>query len=69
MRVTRPSQELAGKRCQIPPYFDLWMRGARYGMIVKVTKDSLGTEIAHIKMDHPQVRRLVKAKVRDLEII
>jgi len=45
-------------RVQIPPYYDLWMRGDKYGDLVKVTvskklRDRWGdpVEIAHVKMD------------------
>ena len=46
-------------RVQIPAYTDLWMRGDRYGDVVKVVnkKVDLGggnsaiREIAHVKMD------------------
>ena len=43
-------------RVQIPAYTDWWMRGARFGEVVKVTKaktDKLGAnwEIAHVKLD------------------
>ena len=46
------------RRVQIPAYYDLWMKGDRYGEVVKVTvskklKDRWGdpVEIAHVKMD------------------
>lgn len=45
-----------GKRIELHPGCDLWMRGARYGEVVGVEKD--GT--LKIKMDHPSVRKLVR---------
>jgi hypothetical protein len=48
-------------RVQIPAYCDWWMRGARYGEVVKVTRKRIklpgkqcfagSTEIAHVKLD------------------
>ena len=45
-------------RVQIPAYTDLWMRGDRFGYVVKITsnkqiKDRWGdpVEVAHVKMD------------------
>ncbi len=50
-----------GTRVELHPAYDLWMRGAKYGTVVKI-KD----EIAHVRMDHPQVRKLAKIPIRDL---
>jgi len=46
-------------RVQIPAYTDRWMRGDRYGEVIKVTKSkrqAIGSppavnEIAHVKLD------------------
>jgi hypothetical protein len=45
-------------RYEIAPHNDLWMRGARFGELVKVTKSrgwpdpkTAGREIAHLRMD------------------
>jgi hypothetical protein len=42
-------------RFEIHPGLDLWMRGARFGELVKVTKARTGPhrgrEIAHLRMD------------------
>lgn len=43
------------KRIEIPVHFDLWMRGARTGHIKRVRKDGAWL----VKMEHPQVRRLI----------
>lgn len=57
-----------GKRTQIPAYCDLWMRGARHGTIERVApgkgnyldpRDPRGATLFGIRMDHPQVKRLV----------
>ncbi len=46
-------------RVQIPAYADHWMRGDRYGEIVKIVRQRIpgpsgrdaGREIAHVKLD------------------
>lgn len=52
-----------GTRVEISPHFDLWMRGAKYGTVVKIVSDEV-----HIKMDHPQVKRIVKAWKYDVRL-
>ena len=43
------------KRFEIGPHYDLWMRGARFGTLVDVTRarkgEHAGREIAHIRLD------------------
>lgn len=49
----------AGVRCEIHPGSDLWMRGARFGVVQRVVTRGAGNEeICEIRMDHPQVKRL-----------
>jgi hypothetical protein len=44
-------------RVQIPAYADQWMKGDRYGEVVKTTRSKvehygkIGLEIAHVKLD------------------
>jgi hypothetical protein len=53
-------------RVQIPAYTDMWMRGARFGEVVKITRSKIRSkrvalltkhlhesdrEIAHVKLD------------------
>ncbi len=52
---------MTGMRIEIPVHFDLWMRGARFGTVVRVSKD--GTW--RVRMDHPQVKRLVRVPPYD----
>ena len=40
---------LPGARVEIHPSTDLWMRGARYGDVIKTTK---GGAIVHVKLDN-----------------
>ena len=46
-----------GDRVELHPGCDLWIRGAQYGRVEKI-----GRDLVHVRMDHPQVRGLVKAK-------
>lgn len=43
------------RRVELSPGCDLWMMGARMGTVRKVEG-----EILFIRMDHPQVKKLVK---------
>lgn len=52
-----------GDRVEIHPSADLWMRGARFGTVTKVGA------VVSVRMDHPQVRNLFKAKSEDLKVI
>lgn len=51
-----------GDRIELHPSCDLWMRGARYGTVKRVL--SVGRLV--VKMDHPQVRRLVTTTVQSV---
>ncbi len=44
-------------RVEISPHFDLWMRGARYGVVRGVRNG-----VILVKMDHPQVRKLFRVR-------
>lgn len=63
-----------GKRVQIPAYTDLWMRGARFGIVERVIEgkgnyvqagDTRGADIFVVRMDHPQVRRPARVVADD----
>ena len=62
-------EHLIGKRVEIPPYCDLWMRGAMYGAIVRMYTGTDGRLKAKVRMDHPQVRGLVTAVLDELKIL
>lgn len=56
-----------GKRVEIAPHYDLWMRGARYGVVrYVIPADSIGPERLVLRMDHPHVRRLVNVLADDV---
>lgn len=45
-----------GDRVELHPGCDLWMRGATHGQVAEI-----GRKWIKVRMDHPQVKRLVKA--------
>ena len=50
-------EDFLKRRVELSPSHDLWMRGAKYGEVRKVEGDVLV-----VKMDHPQVRKLVRVR-------
>lgn len=54
-------------RVEIHPSFDLWMRGARFGTVVREYKSSkTGLNMVAVKMDHPQVKGLFRFPAEDV---
>ncbi len=51
-----------GDRVEIPTHYDMWMHGARFGVVEKVDKDFI-----RVRMDNPTVRGLVPVRVGDGE--
>ena len=60
----KPVNPIVSRRVEIPPWFDLRMRGARFGEVRSV-KDG----VAAVKMDNTRVKRLVRVKVEDLKLV
>jgi len=58
--------EMPGTRVEIAPFYDLWMRGARYGTVAKVYTDPRGVEMVAVRMDHPQVKKLARMSAHDV---
>lgn len=52
-----------GKRVEIAPHYDLWMRGARFGVVARVNNRS---DRLAVRMDHPAVKRLAKVHAGDV---
>jgi hypothetical protein len=50
-------------RVEISPHFDLWMRGARFGVVKRRSKDGH----IFVKMDNRGVRRVQKMKPADVK--
>ena len=54
-------RQLIGKRVELPVHYDMWMRGARFGVVTAYRNGGLGTsDYLLVKMDHPQARRRLK---------
>ena len=68
MRFTR-NGTLVGKRVEIAPHLDLWMRGARFGVVAwQSTQHRPGEALTlKVRMDHPQVRRLAVLRIADIQ--
>lgn len=67
-----------GQRVEIPAYCDLWMRGARLGVIHSVRpgrgnyldpRDPRASTLAKVRLDHPQVKRLAIVHLDDCRTI
>lgn len=67
------ARALVGKRIEIPVHYDAWMRGARFGTVVGLAwEHGSGDKIIRairVKMDHPQIRRLLKVWRMDLDYV
>ena len=66
MKLGTKNHPAVNSRVQIPAYTDLWMRGARFGVVERVIegssnyldpKDPRGATLFVVRMDHPQVKR------------
>lgn len=53
----KQAKGLVGARVEIPVHYDLWMRGATRGTVQSAQRNG---EYVRVKMDHPQVKRLLK---------
>lgn len=59
-----------GDRVEIHPGFDLWMRGAKFGVIRKIYDSPMvGALVAEVRMDNTNVKRLQRFKLVDLKKI
>lgn len=59
-----------GQRIEIPVYYDLWMRGARFGEITQYRKAKEGRSAHYlVKIDHPQVKRRLKLWALDFDYV
>ena len=74
MKIGTKNHPSVGSRVEIPAYTDLWMRGARFGEIVRVIPgngnyvqpgDPSAATIFVVRMDHPQVKRLARVIADD----
>lgn len=51
-------------RVELSPAYDLWMQGARFGVVKQIHN-----EFAYVEMDHPQVKRRQKILIADLKLV
>lgn len=58
---------LVGKRIELHPACDLWMRGARFGTVVAAVRKHKGRERVRVKLD--KLARPVIVAVENLEVI
>jgi hypothetical protein len=58
------ARAMVGRRVEIPVHFDLWMRGARFGVVTSFGRDA---KYVLVKMDHPQVKRQVRVARVDFD--
>lgn len=66
--VTHKEAPARGARIEIPVHYDLWMRGARFGVVVSHHNGTPGTsDYVKVRMDHPQVKKLLKVWRMDWE--
>ena len=63
-----------GKRIEIPAYADMWMRGARFGVVERVVigrgnyldpRDPRGATIFRVRLDRPQAAKVLRGYVAD----
>ena len=53
--------DLRGKRIEIPVHYDMWMRGARFGVVTGFVAGKLGSsDYVTVKMDDPGVKKRLK---------
>lgn len=66
----KQARDLVGKRVEVPVHYDVWMRGARYGVVRSLWWQSDGVCAGvKVKLDHPQARRLLRVHRIDLDYI
>jgi hypothetical protein len=51
--LTSPADFLIGERVELHPATDLWMMGARFGTVIKVTRTKV-----HVKLDAGRTVRM-----------
>jgi hypothetical protein len=60
------SNAYIGKRVEIPVHYDLWMQGARTGLVTAFRWHKEGqSSYILVKMDHPSVKKRLKVWAHD----
>jgi hypothetical protein len=61
-------QPAIGSRVEIPVHYDMWMRGARFGVVTAFRHGGQGqSDYVLVKLDHPQAKRSLKVWRLDWE--
>lgn len=68
MQFSHPAEYFAkgeiparGQRVEIPVHYDMWMRGARFGVVRSFHRGEPGiSAYVKVKLDHPQARKQLK---------
>lgn len=64
---TTPNSLNVGDRIEIPVHFDVWVQGARHGVVSSIKHNMFGQLIFYVKMDNKRVKRRVKLLIAHLE--
>lgn len=62
------AKELIGKRVEIPVHYDMWMRGARTGIVTSAQQGKNGySAFVRVKLDNNHTKKLLKVWRLDWE--
>lgn len=74
MAIGTKKHPFVGRRVEIPSYSDMWMRGARFGVIERIIipsnkyldpRDVRGSVVARVRLDNPQANNRLRGYVLD----
>lgn len=78
MKLGTKKHPAVGARVEIPAYCDLWMRGARFGVVERAALgsksglaagDARFADVFVVRMDNPQVKRPVRVIADDCRFV
>jgi hypothetical protein len=56
-----PNRPPIHSRIEIPVHYNLWMQGARFGLVTQFRHGRVGqSDYVLVKMEHPQIKRSIK---------
>lgn len=69
--MTSKGKSLVGKRIEIPVHYDMWMRGARFGVVTafRHSKQAGTSDYVLVKLDHPAAKRRLKVWSLDWDYV
>lgn len=75
MPIGTTKHPACGRRVEIPAYSDMWMRGARFGVVVRVVdrsksryldpRDPRGQTLFRVRLEHPQAGERLRGYAAD----